>query len=63
MKKCFIEWSLSPLYVYSMNPSQYRAGRNGIFLRKDDSSDITLDIYIVLFIYDTVCAHTVQLGY
>ena len=59
MKTCFIEWSLSPLYVYSMNPSQYRAGRNGIFLRKDD---ITLDIYIVLFIYD-MCIHTVQLGY
>ena len=54
MKKTHIKWS--PLFVflcstvqYSMNPLQYRPGTVGHFLRKDDSCDRALVIYIVQY--------------
>ena len=34
-----------------MNPTQYRAGIIGNFLRKGDSCNRTLAIYLLLFIY------------
>ena len=49
--KCYTKWSA--LYVYSMNPSQYRAGM-GHFIKKSRSCDRTWVIYILLFIYGTI---------